>query len=68
MLTYVQEKAASLAIAFDANTAKTGHGHALRANIRWCQGNLLGAYEDLHRAQQAMEAINSSYVTNMSEV
>lgn len=57
----------SLAIAFSADTAKTGHGRALRANIRWCQGNLLGAYEDLHIAL-AVKAINSSYAVNISEV
>ena len=65
----MQEKASTLAIAFSADTAKTGHGHALRANIRWCQGNLLGACEDLHIAQHAMETDNSAgHATNMSEV
>ena len=64
----MQEQASTLAIASSADTAKTGHGHALRANVRWCQGNLLGAYEDLHIAQQAMQTINSSYAINMSEV
>lgn len=67
-LPYVQEQASTLAVATSADTAKTGLGHALRANIRWCQGNLLGAYEDLQIAQQAMQASESRYATNISEV
>ena len=58
-----------MAVACSADAAKTGHGHALLANIRWCQGNLLRAYEDLHMVQQAMEANSSAgYAANMSEV
>lgn len=64
----MQEEASTVAIASCADTAKTSHGYALRANARWCQGNLLGAYEDLHIAREAMQTIDASYATNMSEV
>ena len=62
------EEASSLAMLFRAEPAKIGHAYALRANTRWCLGNLLGAGKDLHIAQQAMQTIAPGCATNMSEV
>lgn len=65
---YMQEEASTVAITLCADTASTSRGYAMRANARWCQGNLLGAYEDLHTAWEAMQTVDVNYATNMSEV
>ncbi|KAL3160496.1 hypothetical protein ABBQ32_010807 [Trebouxia sp. C0010 RCD-2024] len=61
------EEASTVAITLCADTASTSRGYAMRANARWCQGNLLGAYEDLHTAWEAMQTVDVNYATNMSE-
>ena len=65
---YTQEEASTSAIVSSAATRKPSHGYALRANARWCQGNLLGAYEDLHTAWEAMQTVDATYANNMSDV
>ena len=63
----MQEEASTLAITTCADKARTSRAYALRANARWCQGNLLGAYEDLYTAREAMQTVDANYATNMSE-
>ncbi len=64
-----QEQAATLAMSLGGDLMNTSY--ALRANARWCLGDLLGAEKDLQVARQAMDValdLESTYAKNMEEV